>query len=758
MNLEVSIEPWPAETDATGLIKFRRRFLPTHLSLSDERKLWRWKFFDNPWREPDIPAALVARKAGALAGLMGLMPGRFIVGHRATPAIGLVDYCVDPECRGAGIPLLSAVLQKFPRHALFTASANFENETTNRMYTALKFSRIASHYLVAPAAPSGNSGYVHRIYTHLPAALGAPVRDGGLSHAVDPQSLRWRYEQYPLASPLFVSLQHPGGPEHLCAVVQISELDRQPCLMVMEYFMLGDLVADGRAWFAGFVHALHATAPSVACRRIAISVSGEREKEALISAGFELVEGPANLGCWIKLPASLDPGGAVYLSLGTGDRFFTNVGRPPAADRGSPVFVYRLKDPNTHLDAIAGRKTLLIRTSPYDHWAFVLERALALCGAENVTVLTNLDMPESFSYLYPPLRILKYPRGRLTAEVIPAGVRDELLRTDFDQVIFSAHGMSVQYPREIVDAFANIFDFVRTVWPRDSLAVWVADWAYELKRLDDHFFELERFSHEKLGLEYLSVLIKNKLTPLLTHLESFNALVARPAPVPAFSEKNMLFIAPHQDDEVIGCGGTILKNAAEGKTVQIVYLTDGAYRSGPWSRSEMTVVRKEEARRVAGELGVAEPVFLDCPAIPTFVIKDEKVRELAGVFTGFQPDAVWIPFAFDAHPDHRRANVMLARVLREFYPRPITVYAYEIWSTLPANVLVDITGWMEKKRKAIAMFKSQSAAFDYVHCTSGTNSHRSWLAGGAGYFEAFFRLSGPDYVRLVEQITESDRM
>jgi len=51
----------------------------------------------------------------------------------------------------------------------------------------------------------------------------------------------------------------------------------------------------------------------------------------------------------------------------------------------------------------------------------------------------------------------------------------------------------------------------------------------------------------------------------------------QPEPIEAFDEARVLVIAPHSDDEVIGCGGVIARHVRSGSTVHIVYMTDGRW-------------------------------------------------------------------------------------------------------------------------------------------------------------------------------------
>jgi len=74
--------------------------------------------------------------------------------------------------------------------------------------------------------------------------------------------------------------------------------------------------------------------------------------------------------------------------------------------------------------------------------------------------------------------------------------------------------------------------------------------------------------------------------------------------------EKLLVFAPHPDDDVIGCGGTIANNTAQGNQVTIVYLTSGENGSLAYSPAELSVVREEEATRAASLLGVSDVIFL----------------------------------------------------------------------------------------------------------------------------------------------------
>src|SRR5262245_8021728 len=86
--------------------------------------------------------------------------------------------------------------------------------------------------------------------------------------------------------------------------------------------------------------------------------------------------------------------------------------------------------------------------------------------------------------------------------------------------------------------------------------------------------------------------------------------------------QKIVVLAPHMDDEVIGCGGTVARHVDAGADVTVIYLTDGRRGAANVNRlkgaelraAEVALVarRKEEAHRALAVLGVKKLTFLDC--------------------------------------------------------------------------------------------------------------------------------------------------
>lgn len=178
-----------------------------------------------------------------------------------------------------------------------------------------------------------------------------------------------------------------------------------------------------------------------------------------------------------------------------------------------------------------------------------------------------------------------------------------------------------------------------------------------------------------------------------------------------------LVIAPHPDDEVLGCGGVIAKHAAEGSEVHVLIVTRGIPEL--WSDADVLGIRKEmgEAHRI---LGVAAASFLDFPApcldsVPGYRLANAikaAVRELS-------PERVYVPHRGDLHADHQavfRAVLVATRPTKGCAVREVLSYetlSETDWGApfpgeaFVPNVFVDISLYLQCKLQALKCFKGQ---------------------------------------------------
>ena len=179
----------------------------------------------------------------------------------------------------------------------------------------------------------------------------------------------------------------------------------------------------------------------------------------------------------------------------------------------------------------------------------------------------------------------------------------------------------------------------------------------------------------------------------------------------------ILVIAPHPDDEVLGCGGIMAKYAKEGHEVYVAVVTKG---TEPLFSAEEDKIDKEHCLNAHKLLGVKKTFFLDLPAAMLDSVPRYKLNgEIAKVVNEILPDEIYIPHIGDMHFDHKLINeacMVAVRPRGEKYVK--RVYAYETLSEtewdIPnttnffmPNVYVDISDYIDKKIEAMKEYKEQ---------------------------------------------------
>jgi N-acetylglucosamine malate deacetylase 1 len=262
--------------------------------------------------------------------------------------------------------------------------------------------------------------------------------------------------------------------------------------------------------------------------------------------------------------------------------------------------------------------------------------------------------------------------------------------------------------------------------------------------------------------------IRNTLSPEGAR-DALKSLLSRdtgywPQTVAEFSAQPVLVFAPHMDDEVLGCGGTLRKHVLCGAHVTVVYMTDGRkggdpeiYRRGLTKaalaklESALVVQRKKEALRAAEKIGIQKQIFLDYPD-GRLRVSQQTVRQLQTILHEEQPTFIYLPSILDIHPDHRATNRCFYTATKNdamgkgFAP----IYReYEVWTPLLSNRIVDISDVVDVKQQAIEQFDSQIAQTNYLRTQLALNAYRSlYFSQGHGYAEAFFESSAEHHLSL----------
>lgn len=210
--------------------------------------------------------------------------------------------------------------------------------------------------------------------------------------------------------------------------------------------------------------------------------------------------------------------------------------------------------------------------------------------------------------------------------------------------------------------------------------------------------------------------------------------------------RRVVVVAPHPDDETIGCGGTLALLADAGADVQVVVVTDGEATIGsPHAPEETAARRRREAAAACTVLGVAPPTFLGLPDGRLPEVPAAVAHGVGGVIDVVDPDLVLAPWPLDRHPDHR----LCAAVVGDLVDEGVAIWGYEAHVPLTPTRAVDVTGVVERKRAALQAHATAALAMD-LEATLGLNRWRSIpTTGGTGWVEAFLALERDAWRRAV---------
>jgi len=214
----------------------------------------------------------------------------------------------------------------------------------------------------------------------------------------------------------------------------------------------------------------------------------------------------------------------------------------------------------------------------------------------------------------------------------------------------------------------------------------------------------------------------------------------------------VLIIAPHPDDEVLGCGGTIKKHINSGDEV---YLCEVTKSYTPDWTEDYIKKEMEELRDSNKVLGIKEAFLLDLPAVKLDILVGQKKLNdlLFGVVQKIKPEILYIPFCGDINKDHR---CVFEAVLVAGRPRPGSyikkIIAYEVLSSTEwgasagacfvPNLYVDISSTIEEKKKAMPCYKSQLMQYPHPRSLEGIEilAKKRGMEAGLNYAEAFMLL------------------
>lgn len=179
---------------------------------------------------------------------------------------------------------------------------------------------------------------------------------------------------------------------------------------------------------------------------------------------------------------------------------------------------------------------------------------------------------------------------------------------------------------------------------------------------------------------------------------------------------NILVIAAHPDDEVLGMGGTIKKLSKKNK-IHLCVISEGA--SAQYKDKKMINIRRNSCLKSGKILGISSFDFLDFPDMKLDTISHLDInKKLEKIIKKIKPEIVYTTPSNDYNLDHKKVFESTLVVTRPISSNVKKVISYELpgYKIYPFNptIFVDISKEIEIKIKAFQCYKSEIEKFPHA--------------------------------------------
>ncbi len=210
--------------------------------------------------------------------------------------------------------------------------------------------------------------------------------------------------------------------------------------------------------------------------------------------------------------------------------------------------------------------------------------------------------------------------------------------------------------------------------------------------------------------------------------------------------KKILVIAPHPDDETIGCGGTLLRHRDNGDEISCAVMTK--LRSGPQADEELVKIKQQEIEKVKKIYQFKFYKALDYQ--PSELDKqpfNSLVSEVSNLFSKVQPEIIYIPYTNDVHTDHQvvsKAVISSSKWFRSNSIKEINMYEtlsetnFDFLSknAFNPNFFVEITNYLEKKLEICRCYKTEFKKHPFPRSEESIRSLAKLRGSQSGYDSA----------------------
>ena len=207
----------------------------------------------------------------------------------------------------------------------------------------------------------------------------------------------------------------------------------------------------------------------------------------------------------------------------------------------------------------------------------------------------------------------------------------------------------------------------------------------------------------------------------------------------------ILAIAPHPDDETLGCGGILFKHKAEGDDIYWLIVTGISEDTG-WA-NDAVIKRDNEIISVSKKYGFSDVFNLRLPTtkIDTLPLSD-LIGKITNVYNNIKPDVIYMPFAYDVHTDHQIIAKALQSTFKWFrYPHIKNIYMYETPSetefnfvenrVFRPNVFINISQYLGNKIETMKIYDGEMGDFPFPRSEKAIRSLAA-LRGSQSGFES----------------------
>ena len=212
-------------------------------------------------------------------------------------------------------------------------------------------------------------------------------------------------------------------------------------------------------------------------------------------------------------------------------------------------------------------------------------------------------------------------------------------------------------------------------------------------------------------------------------------------------KKNILVVAAHPDDEILGCGGTLAKYSSQGHNINILFLTNGVSSRSLSKKRMLKLIstRKSSAQKAKKIIGAKKTFFLDfkdnqLDSYPLLKI----IKPIERIIFKIKPDTIYTHFEEDLNIDHQVANKAVVTICRPQKSNSVKeIFFFEIPSStewqvkkkqkfFSPNYFEDISKVKKYKINALKCYKSELKKWPHPRSIKGVTSLFNWRGATIG--------------------------